>query len=205
MGGMDLRRKLAAIAAGTAAALVAVIAAGHAYYLGYRPDRDVYPVHGIDVSHHQGNIDWDTLKADGIDFAYIKATEGGDVKDTRFQENWREAGRVGIVRGAYHFFTLCRPGADQARNFIESVPVTTGTLPPAVDLEFVGNCSSRPPTAVLMRELGILLAALEDRFKTKLILYVMRRFDDPYLRGELQAYGYWLRSLFFEPKFNGRD
>src|SRR5690349_14781030 len=82
-------------------------------------------------------IDWHRVAAAGYSFAYIKATEGGDHRDSLFQNNWRDAQAAGLRRGAYHFFTLCRPGADQAAAFIAAVPLD-GELPPSVDLEFGG-------------------------------------------------------------------
>ncbi|RYH05608.1 MAG: hypothetical protein EON57_07475, partial [Alphaproteobacteria bacterium] len=63
-----------------------------------------YPIHGIDVSKYQGDIDWDTARKGGVSFAYLKATEGGDRVDQRFAENWRAARAAGMPRGAYHFF-----------------------------------------------------------------------------------------------------
>src|SRR6476620_6575337 len=81
-----------------------------------------YGVIGIDVSNHQGDIDWSALAGSNVAFAYIKATEGGDFRDKRFQLNWEGAKKAGITRGAYHFFTQCRPGAEQAKNFIATVP-----------------------------------------------------------------------------------
>ena len=69
-----------------------------------------YPIQGIDISHHQGDIDWARLKDQpNIRFAIMKATEGGDHRDRKFAENWQAAKQAGIVRGAYHFFTFCRP------------------------------------------------------------------------------------------------
>ena len=81
------------------------------------PNSTRFPVRGIDVSHHQGDIDWHIVKAAGVDFAFIKASEGGDYRDREFARNWEEAGRAGIARGAYHFFTFCTAGLDQAHNF----------------------------------------------------------------------------------------
>ena len=68
-----------------------------------------YAVHGIDVSHHNAKINWDKLKDSrteevGIDFVYIKATEGATHLDKEFQRNWKEARRIGMKRGAYHFY-----------------------------------------------------------------------------------------------------
>lgn len=79
----------------------------------------------VDVSNHQGDIDWRAVARDDIRFAYLKATEGGDFIDKRFEKNWTGAGSADIDRGAYHFFTLCRPGVDQARNFLRAAAVKT--------------------------------------------------------------------------------
>ena len=59
----------------------------------------LYPVHGIDVSKYQGDIDWPRVRSSGTSFAYIKATEGGDVADDRFAENWDGAARAGVQLG----------------------------------------------------------------------------------------------------------
>src|SRR5688572_21982049 len=67
------------------------------------------PIQGIDVSYWQGDIDWNTVSNAGISFAYIKATEGGDHVDPKFLQNWYQAKRAGIARGAYHFIYWCRP------------------------------------------------------------------------------------------------
>ncbi len=201
---MGIQRRILWAGAGAVTVGLVLLGAGYAVYLGFAPERAAYPVQGIDVSHHQGEIDWPAVRADGVDFAYIKATEGGDFRDPRFAANWRAAGRAGLPRGAYHFFTLCRPGADQARNFITTVPASADALPPAVDLEFVGNCARRPARAEFLRELRTFLGALEDRYRVKPILYTTHDFYDRYLRGEFSSYGFWLRSLYFEPQFPDR-
>jgi lysozyme len=69
------------------------------------------PVQGIDVSRWQGKIDWASVAAAGKQFAFIKATEGGDHIDPRFLENWHGAKQAGLVRGAYHFVYWCRSAA----------------------------------------------------------------------------------------------
>ncbi len=67
------------------------------------------PVQGIDVSWYQLDIDWREVRKAGTRFAFIKATEGGDMLDRRFRENWRESREAGVPRGAYHFVFWCRP------------------------------------------------------------------------------------------------
>lgn len=191
--------------AGMAATGAALLAAGYGYYLDFEPDRNRYPVRGVDVSRHQGTIDWTALKSDGIAFAYIKATEGGDFRDPKFAENWREAGRAGFARGAYHFFTLCRKGGEQARQFISVVPKSQGALPPAVDLEFGGNCAKRPSRAALQIELAKFLKTVEAHYKVKPILYTTRAFHDAYLRSAFRSYGIWARSIYLEPDFRQKS
>ncbi|HEV7717761.1 MAG TPA: GH25 family lysozyme, partial [Arsenicitalea sp.] len=131
--------------------LVACLVAGASvlYFYNFAPDRLKYPVRGIDVSHHQGKIDWPGVAVTGVSFAYIKASEGGDHVDTAFGPNWSGARSVGITVGAYHFFTLCRPGAEQAANFLRVLPLDQPMLPPVIDLEFGGNCKARPTAEAL--------------------------------------------------------
>src|SRR5687768_6999295 len=138
----------------------------------WHPSDREFPVQGIDVSHHQGVVDWHRLPAQGVDFAYIKATEGEDHRDRLFAANWAAAGASGIRRGAYHFFTLCRPGAAQAANFIAAVPAEADALPPAVDLEYGGNCAARPARAALLRELKAFIGAVERQSGKRAILYL---------------------------------
>jgi len=94
------------------------------------------PLPGIDVSHWQGNIDWDRLFRAGVIFAYIKASEGNAYKDPEFDFNWASAKRVGIKRGAYHYVRARIPVQAQIDNFVRSVgELQPGDLPPALDVE----------------------------------------------------------------------
>jgi lysozyme len=152
----------------------------------HRPGLQPGELYGIDVSHHQGPIAWDRVANDGISFAYIKATEGGDFVDDRFVENWDAAGAAGLERGAYHFFTLCTSGAVQAEHFLEVVPDDPEALPPAVDLELAGNCSARPDVATLDGQIGAFLSLVEASTGQQVLLYVGDDIEDMYgLRGSL--------------------
>ena len=77
-----------------------------------------YPIKGFDVSHHQKDIEWNRISPQEFKFVYLKATEGGDFKDRKFQENWLKAREHGFLVGAYHFYRLCRDGNIQAQNFM---------------------------------------------------------------------------------------
>jgi lysozyme len=166
----------------------------------FRPALGAGERYGIDVSSHQGSIDWGKVAADGMSFAYVKATEGADFVDPSFDRNWTGAAQAGMDRGAYHFFTLCSPGRGQAENFLRTVPDAPGALPPAVDLELAGNCSSRPDQAMIDRELANFLDLVETKTGQEVVLYVGDDFEDRYhVRSRLDR-PLWVRRIFFRPK-----
>lgn len=189
-------------AAGVAIALVlaAVIAAGGGWWT---PWASRY-IQGVDVSWHQGAIDWRTLAADDVAFAYIKATEGGDHVDERFAVNWRDAGTAGVYRGAYHFFTLCQPGARQAANFIAVVPREVGSLPAALDLEHMGPCREGPTMSDVIAEARVFLDRVEAHYGARPIIYTTREFHDAHL-AELTGERFWIRSIAAPPAFREDD
>ncbi|RUW72411.1 MULTISPECIES: GH25 family lysozyme [unclassified Mesorhizobium] len=179
--------------------LACVVAAGGLiYFHTFSPDRDRFPVRGIDVSHHQGRIDWRRVAADDVAFAVIKATEGGDHVDDAFAANLREARAAGLAVGAYHFFTFCRPGADQAKNFLSVVPRGEPLLPPVVDIEFGGNCPQRPSPEQLSAELQAFLGPVEAAFDKPAIVYLTDEAAQAY-SAHIAVRERWLRSLALRP------
>jgi len=191
-------KKLTQLVIGLAA--LAAVAAGFAalYILFYQPDRTIYPIRGIDVSHHQGEIDWRKVADDDVTFAFIKASEGGDHRDRRFATNWKDAQEVGLKVGAYHFFTFCRPGSDQARNFLDALGPQKGTLPAALDLEFGGNCAAKPEPSAMRAEIDNFLAPVERHTGKAVVLYVTPEFWEAY-KDILPKRPLWVRSLFRKP------
>lgn len=161
-----------------------------------------YAVHGTDVSRFQGRIDWDEAARNGIRFAWIKATEGGDRVDPEFRANWRGAAAAGVPRGAYHFFYWCRPAIEQARWFIRNVPKTPGALPPVLDMEwtpFSPTCTIRPPAAHVRAEARIFLDALEAHYGTRPVIYSTPDFFQRNDMDRLGDYEFWLRSTADHP------
>lgn len=168
----------------------------------YRPELRAGERYGIDVSSHQGQVDWQRVADDDIDFAYLKATEGGDFNDDRFEENWANAGAAGLDRGAYHFFTLCTPGDEQAARFLARSP-DDAELPPAVDLELAGNCRDRPSNRIVHAELSRFLESVESGSGQRVVLYVGDDFEGRYpVRDEFDRYLWHLRVLR-RPDFEG--
>lgn len=178
------------------------VAAGWGWFVwlpGYRPAVESGERYGVDVSHHQGPIDWNAVAADDVSFAYIKATEGGDFSDPRFEENWTGAADAGIVRGAYHFFTLCTPGVLQARHFLATVPRDPAALPPAVDLELAGNCPARPEPGIVRRELERYLEIVESATGRTAVMYVGDDFEGLYPVKEDLDRPLWLLRFLRRP------
>ncbi len=155
---------------------------------------------GIDVSHHNGKVDWPRVALADLDFVYLKATEGETHKDPAFQKNWRGALEQGFAVGAYHFYLMCKPGAAQAENFIQSVEVRGGALPPAVDLEYAHNCTSGLTRDATLDELRAFLAALEAEYGAKPMLYTTPEFHRDWLASGFETYPIWMRDLSGAPE-----
>lgn len=158
-----------------------------------------YKVHGIDVSHHQGDIQWNKVKATDkqeypIRFVFMKATEGGDHKDHRFADNFRQAREVGLVRGAYHFYNPNTDPIRQADFFISQVKLEKGDLAPVLDIE-------RKPRnkAQLQTDLVKFLNRLEQHYGVKPIIYTSYKYKLSYLSTpELSAYPLWIAHYYVD-------
>jgi len=161
-----------------------------------------FTVHGIDVSHYQGNINWEllrnqaTISEQPIAFAFIKATEGTDVIDSRFRQNFSAAKQHGIIRGAYHFYRTSKPAKQQAEHFIRQVKLETGDLPPVLDVEV-------KPAEVSIENFrqGILewLVRVEQHYKVKPILYTYHSFRQQYMNDSVfNLYPYWIAHYYVD-------
>ena len=160
-----------------------------------------FAVHGVDVSRWQGDIDWAKLRTQGANFAYIKATDGGDHLDPMFKENWRGAHAAGLKRGAYHFFYWCRSAADQAEWFIRNVPRVEGALPPVIDVEWnhLSNCKKRPSREVVLEKMRVFMARLESHYGQRPVIYTAPDFYRDNLRNAFPDHPFWLRSVAAHP------
>ncbi|ANH04696.1 MULTISPECIES: glycoside hydrolase family 25 protein [Shinella] len=160
-----------------------------------------YQVHGVDVSRWQGDIDWTKLRMQGANFAFIKATDGGDHLDPMFQKNWRKAKEAGIKRGAYHFFYWCRAASSQAEWFIRNVPKDPDALPPVIDAEYNGEsrCKKRLTRAQYVEKIRVFSEMLERHYGKRPIIYTAPDFYEDNLSGELTNHPFWLRSVAAHP------
>jgi lysozyme len=177
-------------------------------WTGRAPDR--YPVHGIDLSRFQTSVDWPAARANGVNFAFIKATEGGDLLDPMFKDHWRGAGAAGVRRGAYHFFYHCRPAAEQARWFIKHVPKAPGALPPVLDMEWTPTsptCTIRRDGDTIRAEARIFIAALTAHYGQRPIIYTTVDFYEDNEMWRVRGAEFWLRSVAAHPndRYEGQN
>lgn len=198
-------RRRQVVAGAAAVAVIAMLAAATwwSWFPRWRPALRDGERYGIDVSAHQGRIDWSRVATDEVDFAYVKATEGSDFIDDWFGENWSGAQLAGIERGAYHFFTLCTPGAPQAANFLNVARPDPAALAPAVDLELAGNCRERPPRSAVMADLDAFLTAVEAGWGRPVVLYLGDDFEGRYEVREALDRPLWLRRFLLRPRGSG--
>ncbi len=161
------------------------------------------PVHGIDVSKFQGEIDWEAVKGSGVQFAWIKATEGGNRADDMFARNWAQTKAVGIARGAYHFVYWCRPWREQMTWFEQHVPLEDDALPPVLDVELTPTsptCRRTLYREQTLEEMRGMLAEMERYFGKKPVIYSTVDFYAGILSGgALNDYPIWVRSTKYAP------
>jgi lysozyme len=159
-------------------------------------------VHGVDISHHQGPVDWVQARADGTRFAFLKATEGGDFLDDTFMAHWIATRDAGVKRGAYHFYYWCRNVEDQISWFIRNVPVEADALPPVLDVEWNGDsktCPKKVPRAEALAAMKRFLRAVEAHYHKKPVIYTSIDFYREIIDGDLNEYPLWVRTVKAHP------
>lgn len=147
-----------------------------------------FEVHGIDVSHHQQAINWDSIADSHIDFVFVKATEGITHQDSLFAYNWTALRRIKRYRGAYHFFRPGSSGQDQARNFLGHVDLLPGDLAPVLDVEVLDGVSR----VKLLKEMYAWIYTVEVATGVKPIIYTNQKFYNRYLSGYFSEYPLWI-------------
>lgn len=168
-------------------------------------------VYGIDLSHHQKDIDWNNLalycdkngnvysKApqekrymQPVFFAYMKATEGATIIDEMYSVRMIEAERHGIVKGAYHFLHLGSPIENQLKNFFETVSWTKGDLPPALDVE-VETEIQEYGVEVLQSMTLEWLQKVEKKMGVRPVIYTRESIRNKYLNdSRFKQYQFWI-------------
>ena len=161
-----------------------------------------YEIHGIDISHHQGEIDWQTLKDEGmidkfpIRFIMIKATEGATKVDENFIDNFYQAREFGFTRGAYHFYSVHSSAQAQAEFFIKNVKLESGDLPPVLDVE---HKPKNQTDEEFKQSIQLWLNMVEFHYGVKPIIYTYYKFKMKYLNDSVfDDYPYWIAHYYVE-------
>jgi lysozyme len=187
--------------------LFALTLGGYIWYRNYRIDHarfvrypafgielpSNYQIHGIDVSHHQSFVHWPAVKEMQvkdvkIGFSFIKATEGLVNVDRRFKRNWDKAAQAKLPRGAYHFFITGKSGKGQAKNFINTVHLAPGDLPPVLDVEQLYGVKP----AKMREQIKEWLEAVEEYYNVRPIIYTSANFYEQYLGADFDRYPLWV-------------
>lgn len=162
------------------------------------PDEEEYPVRGIDVSAHNGYIDYERVADSGIEFVMIKATEGVSFKDKAFTDNYLRAKKARLRVGAYHFFRFDKGGYEQALNLIHSLRGRELDLPVAIDIEEWGNPREHTTREILTR-LRVMVNTLE-RHGYRVMIYSNKKGFDRFIYSSFAHYPLWLCSFTEQPE-----
>lgn len=160
-----------------------------------------YEIHGIDISHYQGKIDWEQLKNAMIKgcpvrFVIIKSTEGSSRLDENFRENFNQARDFGFIRGVYHFWSNKSTAREQAYYFLDQVHLTDGDLPPVLDIEHKPADKS---VEDFQRDVLTWLHIVEDKYHVKPIIYTYFKFKEQYLSAPVfEDYPYWIAHYYVD-------
>lgn len=153
--------------------------------------RRQFPVKGIDISHHNGRIDFKRVAADSVDFVIIKATEGVSFRDSMLLRNYRGARHAGLRTGYYHFFQFNHGGVRQGRHFLNTVDTLYTDMPLVVDFERSYN----PETDyyLVVGRLRDMVAYLR-RHGRRVMIYCNNQDYTRYIRGNFDDLDLWLAS-----------
>lgn len=155
-------------------------------------------VFGIDVSHYQGRINWDSVQKGNLDFplhfVFVRATAGKNGKDSAFKNNWREAKEHGFIRGAYHYYRPDENSIEQADYFIKTVKLAKGDLPPVLDIEQIPQGQSMERL-----KLGLTrwLERVEQHYGVRPIIYSGESYYSDFLKEEFADYDMWIANYNF--------
>ena len=179
----------------------ALVVSGCAYLFRYcilphsvNVDRYRYPVAGIDVSKHNGKIDFEKVAADDYQFVFIKASEGKTYQDEAFERNYQGARDAGLMVGAYHFFRKNRTGEEQAANLLGVIKGKPLDLPLVIDLEDDwGNGATTSRETALQRVLEMISILSGKGYDV--MIYTNLDGYEKYYKGMMGDYDLWLCSF----------
>ena len=141
-------------------------------------------IHGIDISHYQGEVFWEHVGDTKMAYCYIKATEGGDRIDDRYENNLRTGHSYGIKMGSYHFYRPRTEQELQLSNFMVQCKPSEQDLIPMIDIETTGGL----PTEEFCDSLFKFLDMVEQAYKQRPLLYTGTNFYNKHLAEKVNRY-----------------
>jgi|SRR5690625_369705 len=161
---------------------------------------DSETIWGIDISHHQKNINWDELvKHNKPDFIFLKCSEGVTHQDTKYKIYKKEAEQHDILMGAYHFFSYETPGKKQAENFIKHANLKKGDMIPVLDLEYVAGRNSYKNK---LNEIKAFCKTIKSEYGVNPIIYCECDYKQKVLDSYFDDFIFWISSMTREPNCN---
>ena len=167
-----------------------------------------YPIRGVDVSHHNGDLNWAQLKNEGVAFAYIKVTEGVSHKDRSYKDNYPEAKLTGMKVGTYHFYTFGLDGKEQANHFIRHAKVASDDLIPVIDVEhspYNRHSWDMSYQMLVIDELKKMEQVMFDYYGVHPIIYTNRDCYKLYIKEHLPKNLIWMSDLHNEPNIEDNE
>jgi lysozyme len=161
-----------------------------------------YELHGIDVSHHQNHINWNQVGSNNrfkVHFAFMKATEGSTLRDTKFSYNWGKANEAGLTRGAYHFYSSTTSASLQAKNFIRTVNLKPGDLAPVLDFEVDDDKIS---ISTVRKNLQKWIGMVERHYGKNVIIYTNANLYQKYIKGHFKNNPLWIADYNHNKIYN---
>lgn len=157
----------------------------YAQYFDVQCEDTCMHVHGIDLSHYQGEVFWEAVGENTKNaYVYLKATEGGDNIDKTYKRNIELAKKYGLKVGSYHFFRPKTNLSLQLKNFMAQCRPADQDLIPMIDVETKTGLSTEAFRDSLHKFLGM----VEEAYQQKPLVYTGANFYDAYLQGQLDGY-----------------
>lgn len=187
--------------------LLALLGGGYLWWHLHHwlPDREIYPVQGVEIDAQDGEVNWAAIKAIGADFAYVDASASAFARDPEFVRNLEQARAAGLPAGAVHRYDPCQPADKQAANFVTVVPRDPDLLPPAVDLDMLADdCPLKVPDAAVESELMTFLNQIETHTGKPALLKLGPAFESRYGIAAKIDRNLWLVRDRLQPDYAGR-
>ncbi len=182
---------------------------GFIVWLGFEQaklDSDIatyFEVRGVDVSHHNGKVDWAKVADQGVLFTYVKITEGVSHADKHAIRNCEKALENGLSVGAYHFFAFKRDGAEQAKYFLSKIKDVKLDLPPAIDVEYAKinkKSYNRTVNDKVVRNIALFDSVICARTGQRCVIYTNKECYEDLIRDRFPDNELWICNLTEEPE-----